>query len=59
MCAETSSGTQPSAEPEERIPVWQAFFDDLFLLLALGLAVPVLSYLVWGLLELGSVPPLR
>lgn len=59
MSAEPSIGAQQPAEPEERIPIWQSFFDDLFLLMALGLAVPVLSYLVWGLLELGSVPALR
>jgi hypothetical protein len=34
----------------------QAFLDDLFLLLALGILIPFLSYLVWGLLDLGSVP---
>lgn len=58
MATEPTSST-PRGPAEEPVPVWQSFFDDLFLLLALGLAVPVLSYLVWGLLEIGSVPPLR
>jgi hypothetical protein len=51
-------GEQGSSErrPTERIPMGQAFLDDLFLLLALGILIPFLSYLVWGLLDLGSVP---
>lgn len=44
--------------PAERVPIGQAFLDDLFLLLALGILIPFLSYLVWGLLDLGSVPVL-
>ncbi len=53
--AEQSS---PERGPSERIPMGQAFLDDLFLLLALGILIPFLSYLVWGLLDLGSVPVL-
>jgi hypothetical protein len=51
-------GEQGSSErrPTARIPMGQAFLDDLFLLLALGILIPFLSYLVWGLLDLGSVP---
>jgi hypothetical protein len=30
--------------------------DDPFLLLVLGILIPVLSYLVWGLLDVSSVP---
>lgn len=38
-------------------PRWQQFvFDDIFLILMLGLVVPTLFYLVWGLMDLASVP---
>jgi len=41
---------------EERPPLMQIVFDNVFLLLVLGLAVPVVFYTVWGLLEIASIP---
>jgi hypothetical protein len=40
----------------EKVPLAQAFFDNIFLLLVLGLAVPVVFYTIWGLLEIASIP---
>ena len=40
----------------ESIPWQQVLMDDVFLLLMAGLVVPTLFYIVWGLMELGSVP---
>jgi hypothetical protein len=40
----------------ERIPLAQAFFDNIFLLLVLGIVVPVVFYTIWGLLEIASIP---
>ncbi len=40
----------------EKIPLAQAFFDNIFLLLVLGLAVPFVFYTIWGLLEIASIP---
>jgi hypothetical protein len=44
--------------PDEGSPVpWQqVLFDDIFLLLVIGLVVPTLFYIVWGLMELANVP---
>ncbi len=42
-----------------RIPLWQVLLDDPFLLLALGLGVPLVLYLIWGLLESTMVPWLK
>ena len=39
----------------ERIPYWQVFLDDIFLMLTLGLAVPSLLYLLWTMLDLTNV----
>jgi hypothetical protein len=44
------------ARESERVPLAQAFFDNIFLLLVLGLAVPVIFYTIWGLLEIASIP---
>lgn len=37
-------------------PFGQILFDNVFFLLFVGLAIPFLSYTVWGLLNVGSVP---
>lgn len=34
----------------------QLLLDDVFLLFVIGLATPVLVYIVWGLLDIASVP---
>ena len=47
----TDAGTAP-----ERVPLAQVFFDNIFLLLVLGLAVPIVFYTIWGLLEIASIP---
>lgn len=43
----------------QRTPWQQIFMDDIFLLLAAGLVVPTLFYIVWGLMDLASVPVFR
>ena len=43
----------------ERIPYWQVVYDDPFLLLLLGLAVPLVLYLIWGLFEITTIPSLK
>lgn len=45
-----------STSGEERPPFWQVFLDDIFLLLALGLAIPFLFYVLWGIWDLAQVP---
>ncbi len=46
-------------DPESRPPLMQTVFDNAFLLLVIGLAVPVAFYTIWGLLEIASSPPAR
>lgn len=43
----------------ERIPYGQVLLDDPFLLLLLGLALPLILYLIWGLFEITTIPPLK
>lgn len=47
---------EPETSAEERVPLGQVLLDDIFLLLALGLAVPFIFYIVWGLWDLAHVP---
>ncbi len=47
---------KPTKQPEEeKIHFIQKFMDNIWLLLALGLAIPILSYTLWGLIELLSI----
>ena len=42
--------------PPERVPLMQRILDNPFLLLFLGVAVPAVLYLIWGVMEVASIP---
>lgn len=50
----TASGS--GSEEGERIPFMQQLLDNPFLLLFLGVVVPTVLYLIWGIMEIISVP---
>ncbi len=50
---------QKNEDPESRPPLMQTVFDNIFLLLVVGLAAPVVFYTIWGLLEIASIPLAR
>jgi hypothetical protein len=45
-----------AADPLERIPVMQRILDNPFLLLFLGVTLPTVLYILWGVMEVASVP---
>ncbi len=51
----TGDPTLP-AEPEP-IPTGQRFFDNIFLLLGIGLVVMFALYTGWGMWEILTLPP--
>ncbi len=55
-----TDGTKQAAEevPEAsvRIPVMQRILDNPFLLLFIGVTMPTVFYIVWGLIELTQIP---
>ncbi len=51
---EESAGEEP-----ERIPVMQQVLDNPFLLLFLGIVFPTVIYILWGVMEIASVPVAR
>lgn len=56
MVVKPEDRPEDSGGPNDR-PRWQqVVFDDIFLILTLGLVIPTLFYLVWGLMDLASVP---
>lgn len=45
-----------STDGSEPIPLGQRLFDNMYLLLALGLAVMLIVFTAWGLWEIFSMP---
>jgi len=45
-----------STSQEEPIPLMQKLLDNPFLLLFIGVMVPMLVYTLWGVLEILTVP---
>ena len=43
-------------EPRERIPFMQRILDNPFILLFLGVVLPAVIYLMWGLMEISQIP---
>jgi hypothetical protein len=44
---------------EEPIPAMQQILDNPFLLLFLGVTIPTVLYVVWGVMEILSVPVMK
>lgn len=61
--AEQGTPDRP-AEPEpagegggdERIPFFQQVLDNPFLLLFIGVTVPTVFYVIWGIIEVANIP---
>ncbi len=51
MNQETTDTKQP-----ERVPIMQRIIDNPFLLLFIGVVVPTVFYVVWGIMELVTIP---
>ena len=41
---------------DEPIPVMQQLLDNPFLLLFIGITVPTVLYVVWGVMEIVNIP---
>lgn len=50
---ETGGGGGGADEP---IPFMQKLLDNPFLLLALGVSVPAVLYVIWGVMEVAQIP---
>ena len=45
-----------TGEQEERIPAMQSLLENPFLLLFIGVAMPTVFYLIWGIMEIVTLP---
>ena len=43
-------------EPVEHMPAMQRLLDNPFLLLFLGVTIPTVSYIIWGIMEVAQIP---
>lgn len=54
--ANTSQPAPTQADGSGRIPFMQRVLDNPFLLLFIGVTVPTVFYLLWGVIELTQMP---
>ena len=47
--------TSPTQQTE-RVPIMQRVMDNPFLLLFIGVVFPTVFYVLWGIMELVSIP---
>lgn len=51
-----SEEVQKTSQEAERIPVMQQVLDNPFLLLFLGVTIPTVLYIMWGVMEVANIP---
>ena len=51
-----SENTSPANDEDDPIPTMQKLLDNPFLLLFLGVVMPTVFYLIWGIMEVISIP---
>ena len=61
MAAENSQSgddqtTAGGGAQAERVPMMQRLLDNSFLLLFLGVVMPTVFYLIWGIMEVAQIP---
>ena len=45
-----------SAKGPVRIPIMQRILDNPFLLLFIGVVMPTVFYVMWGIMEIATIP---
>lgn len=53
MAAPNTTG---SKSREEAVPAMQRVLDNPFLLLFLGVVIPTVFYILWGIMEIVTIP---
>lgn len=51
-----SEEKRTDTEENEPLPVMQRVLDNPFLLLFLGVTVPAVTYIIWGVMEIVTIP---
>ena len=56
MAENTARPDAGEEDPHAPIPFMQRLLDNPFLLLFLGVVIPTVFYLIWGILEVAQIP---
>ena len=56
MAQSDESGQTPQEMDEGPVPFMQRVLDNPFLLLFLGVTIPAVFYLLWGIMEIANIP---
>ena len=55
--ANTTDSFNPGAEADgAKMPIMQQILDNPFLLLFIGVTVPTVFYILWGVMEIVTIP---
>ncbi len=50
------SDAESPEEERERLPTMQRILDNPFLLLFLGVTIPTVTYIIWGVMNIVTIP---
>lgn len=56
MAQQAPPGTEADDRNEEPVPVLQEFYDNIWLLFLLSMTIVLVSYIVWGIVDLVNIP---
>ena len=56
MSEDNAGESRTDIADQEPIPMMQRVLDNPFLLLLLGILVPTVFYIVWGIIEITQIP---
>ena len=52
----TNAATHATDDPNEPVPMMQQLLDNPFILLFLGVMIPMVVYSLWGVIDILTVP---
>ncbi len=52
----TNASTHTTDDPNEPVPMLQQLLDNPFMLLFLGVMIPMVVYSLWGVIDILTVP---
>ena len=53
--ADSEQNNEPDTD-DERVPAMQRILDNPFLLLFIGVVMPTVFYVIWGIMEIVTIP---
>jgi hypothetical protein len=54
--ANSTDTSENSADEKGPVPIMQRVLDNPFLLLFIGVTIPTVFYLMWGVMEVANIP---